>query len=390
MKLHISYCHLKGVIAAAIIVCFFAPPAYCATRLETLQPKTEQPYIINVNGEKQTLYRQSHALIVTMSDYTSSKGVWKNIPKTEEEGDQLSSILQNNGFTVRRGHDLSSKLLNEELFNFFNVEAKKKDGRVIFFYSGHGHRVKEFNTTFLIPIDGTDPESESFYLTAYSINLFKLSATEMSARQALFIFDNCYAGVVLKSLPPTPSSIPLESSARYKAIRSLANLKVRHFISAGGEDQQLPSPSIFMKGLIQGLQGAASTRADGYITGKELALFVESYVRNLGVGNNIQTPASALINEVMGDMVFQYDPEPAAQPSNLSPERSTESPRQVSEKKIPAEGINSVRFTKPTVAPEIEEGQKQIRRDEYALCKNSRDSLPKYICDERKKEFEYE
>lgn len=373
---------LETTITIFLLATTAIQTANCNERLETLPPQSEQPFIINVNGEKQTLYKQSFALIITMSDYSKSKGVWKNLPDTEEEGDQLAEILQRNGFTVRRGHDLTSSHLSSEILNLFNREGKRDDGRLLFFYSGHGHRVKKFKTTYLIPVDGEDPESETFYLTAYSVNQFRNSIPEMSARQAVFIFDNCYAGGALKSADARPAPELKESSSRYKALRSLSSDKVRQFIAAGTEDQQLPSPSIFFKGLIAGLKGAASTEHDGYVTGKELSFYVESYVRDQGVGKNFQTPGSTLIEEVAGDMIFQYDATKAhAEPPKPVIIAPSEPKEQITP---PKEQITSINFDPPS---EISGEELKKKQDDYSMCKNYKNYLPKTVCDALKIEL---
>jgi hypothetical protein len=64
--------------------------------------------------------------------------------------------------------------------------------------------------------------------------------------------------------------------------------------------------------LVEALRGGASTVNDGFVTGKEIGVFVERVVSERRAG--AQNPVSGVsrdANFIFGDMVFQFDPSKA-------------------------------------------------------------------------------
>jgi hypothetical protein len=111
----------------------------------------------------------------------------------------------------------------------------------------------------------------------------------------LFIFDSCFAGTVFSSrgaLPP--------------AINRLIHLDVRQFITSGGANETVPDESIFRRELEFALRNAAAdSNGDGYVTGKELGIYLSDRVSNLMNGR--QNPREGKLNDVnldKGDFVF--------------------------------------------------------------------------------------
>lgn len=357
-----------------------------AARLETLDTSTEQPYIINAYGTKKALYKNSFALIVTMSNY-EHPDVWPNLVSTEKEGDDLSALLLKNGFKVRRVHDQPTSIVEVELRRFLTKDAMATDSRVIFFYSGHGHYDKDTDKAYLIPADGLSPSSEDFYTASYSMDYLRTAADGIRATHALFLFDNCYSGVILKSISAPPTPRPWKGTPNFKALQETAEYRVRQFITAGGPTQTVPGSSIFIPGLLQGLQGGASASGDGYVTGKELALFVTNFVLNAGVGKNKQIPTSAVLFDVQGDMIFQYKDFDVSTPAFDNPRKGASS------SPLPKPLIRIVDKSNVTINPDAEarlEAAKQLRRDDFAMCTNYNGYLPKNKCNELRKEFQDE
>lgn len=381
-----ALCTMRNRAIARVFIFFLLAmsPALgsSAPRLETLDTSAEQPYIINAYGVKKALYKNSYALIMTMSNY-QHPDIWPNLVSTEKEGDDLSAALLKNGFKVRRVHDQPTNILEAEIRRFLGREAMTTQSRVIFFYSGHGHYDKETDKAYLIPTDGVLPSSEDFYTSSYSMDYLRTAADGIKATHALFLFDNCYSGVVLKSIGAGPLPRPWEGTPNFKALQETAQYPVRQFITAGGPTQTVPGSSIFLPGILQGLQGGASASGDGYVTGKELALFVTTFVLNEGVGKNKQIPSSAILFDVQGDMIFQYKDfdvlAPTTAPNKIAPNK----PVQKASVKI----VDKTNTEIDPSAVEQLETAKQKRRDDFAMCKNAKGYLPKNKCDELSKEF---
>jgi hypothetical protein len=69
--------------------------------------------------------------------------------------------------------------------------------------------------------------------------------------------------------------LPGRDWAKVRLARKTAD-PVRQFITSGTEDQQVPDVSIFRPQLVHGLASEADLDRDGYITGSELGLFLET------------------------------------------------------------------------------------------------------------------
>ena len=117
---------------------------------------------------------------------------------------------------------------------------------------------------------------------------------QIQAKHALFIFDSCFSGSVLKERALV---VPQQ-------IRAVTDKPVRQFISAGSAGQTVPSVSIFRPSFIRGIQGEADLDKDGYVTGTELGLFLQKRVTSYDTG---QTPQFGKIKDPLydeGDFVF--------------------------------------------------------------------------------------
>ena len=119
-------------------------------------------------------------------------------------------------------------------------------------------------------------------------------ARRIEARHALFVFDSCFSGTIFK----TRSEVPDPSY-----VSSLTARPVRQFLTAGRAGEVVPQKSIFVPALIRGLSGDADFTEDGYVTGSELALFLQSELAGTG-----QTPQYGRLREheySEGDYVFR-------------------------------------------------------------------------------------
>lgn len=120
-------------------------------------------------------------------------------------------------------------------------------------------------------------------------------ARRIEAKHALFIFDSCFSGSLLtKRRSNIPPIITLKTTQ-----------PVRQFITAGADDQEVPDVSIFRRQFVEGINGEADTNNDGYITGSELADYLQEKVGNYT--RLSQTPQYGKIFDPLldkGDFVF--------------------------------------------------------------------------------------
>lgn len=275
-----------------------------------LQPTGPQPTIVDESGRRVALYSASYALLVSQRSYLGvAKGGWRPLEATTREMDAVAETLRRHGFTVRRATDLNSAELISVFRDFMADFGYKADNRLIFFFSGHGHTNTQNDIGYLVPIDAPDPNitPAKFYAKALPIDTVQTWARELTARHVLFLFDSCFSGSIFLSRAAITAPEVRGSSVgdRVAFFRGSSFKPVRQFIAAGGPKEELPATSIFVPLFIEALDGRASKTSDGFVTGKELGLWLEQTLPRFRQNQN---PHSGIIRQPdlsFGDMVFQ-------------------------------------------------------------------------------------
>lgn len=290
-----------------ILLCIIIlPVASAVARTAVAPPRGTQPTVLTPQGKVTYLYEGSYAFLVSVSSYEHNK-VWKSLPKTESELDSLSAVLQEHGFQVTRVKDPNGEELARELSRFLGVYGRKADARIVVVFSGHGHMDDATDTAYFVPRDAGSPDrpESNFYSVSLALDVFRTQALGIKAKHGLFVFDNCFSGMIFRSSAGTniPAARGTTAVERWRYLDRNSKTQVRQFISAGGPDSIVPGSSIFAAALIEGLRGAASRVNDGYVTGKELGMFVSQEVTRQ---SRTQQPQSDLLGKHQGDMVFQF------------------------------------------------------------------------------------
>nr|VFJ69935.1 MAG: Caspase domain-containing protein [Candidatus Kentron sp. FW] len=248
------------------------------------------------DGQEVLRYGKSYALLVGVSDYGWGSG-WKDLDSIPGELDKVENALETVGFHgVVRVDNPDEEALREAFEKFKDDYGFKRNNRLLFFFSGHGY-TDEDGAGYLVPRDAPDPrEGESAFLKkALPMNQILSWARQIKARHALFLFDSCFSGTIFeaKSLPRVP---PL--------ITKLTARKVRQFITAGTAGEEVPARSTFTPAFVDALlHREGDLDRDGYVTGTELGLHLQSEVSRYAV----QTPQFGKIDEydlAQGDFVF--------------------------------------------------------------------------------------
>ncbi|WP_158219248.1 MULTISPECIES: caspase family protein [unclassified Achromobacter] len=270
-----------------------------------LTPLGPQPSVMSPQERSISLYEASFALTISVASYDDKKN-WRDLPSTTKEIDDLSLALRKHGFQVTRLKDPTGDELEREISRFVGVYGRLENTRIVIVFSGHGYVERSNNTAYFVPRDAGSPTTvgSNFYITALALEDFRSKVMRMHAKHGLFIFDNCYSGMIFRSAPAAnyPAERGNTTIDRWRYLDRNAKTPVRQFISAGGPDELLPATSIFARALLEGLAGAASRGHDGYVTGKELGLFVSEQVTNQ---SRNQLPLSDVLGSNLGDMVFQ-------------------------------------------------------------------------------------
>jgi len=268
--------------------------------LLTAQERGMKPVQVRIEGTPTTLYQQSHALLIGISDYT--KG-WNSLPGVNRDIPRLKEALEKHGFQVEVVMNPSNKdALDNAFSDFISKYGNSRDNRLLVYYAGHGYTIKTDwggELGYIVSADAPLPSrdnSSPFQRKAMEMAQIDIYAKRIQSKHALFIFDACFAGSIFTE---DRSGVPEYIS--YNTAKP-----VRQFITSGSADETVADISFFCDQFIEALDGKADYDKDGYITGSELGYFLKKEV--IQFSNNRQHPQSGKINDSRlddGDFVFE-------------------------------------------------------------------------------------
>jgi hypothetical protein len=255
------------------------------------------------NGETMRLYSDSYALVIGIDNY----GIWPRLKNAARDARRVAETLKQQGFDVQlvtSPEQTTSEALDTLLKTFF-LKTGDKDSRLVFWFAGHGHSTgigTSEQEGYIVPIQAALPDSEEnerdFQMDAISLQQFDNWMRRSRAKHVLAIFDSCFSGAAFAGLRSAPSP----------AITRATDNKVRQIITSGDADQEVGDDGLFgqlFTGAIMGKESEADANKDGYLTGSELGLFLQTKITNLT--ENAQTPRYGVIRaEALskGDTVF--------------------------------------------------------------------------------------
>ncbi|WP_261803443.1 polysaccharide deacetylase family protein [Variovorax sp. PAMC26660] len=248
-----------------------------------------------------TLYRESHALIIGIDKYAKWPGLHHAVPDAKAMEQLLVTRFGFKPENVTALYDGEAtranilRVLNDKLTDSKRV---KRDDRVLVFFAGHGSTRKLASgrdVGYIVPVDAALDDLAS---DAISMPQLQEVAEALSAKHVLFLVDACYSGLGLtRGGAPQGSKNFLTDNARRIG---------RQMLTAGGADQQVADDgpgghSVFTWTVLQALSGKADLNGDGVITGTELAAYVAPAVSAIAR----QTPAfGSLPGSEGGEFVF--------------------------------------------------------------------------------------
>jgi hypothetical protein len=251
---------------------------------------------LRVRDQVVRLYSESHALIVGAADYTNG---WPPLSGVKDDVAAVRAELMEHGFETTVVMNPTHDQLLSAFGKFVAKHGQQQDARLLIYFAGHGHTLRTSDGRqlgYIVPVDAPNPnvDRDEFKRLAISMTEFDLLAQQIESKHVLFVFDSCFAGTIFETTRGVPDEIS-EKTAR----------PVRQFITAGDADQQVPDRSIFRSEFVEGLRGEADLNHDGYITGSELGMYLESKVTTYS--HRTQTPKSGKLarqNLDKGDFVF--------------------------------------------------------------------------------------
>lgn len=285
--------------AALLLALLVAPHAQSAAQLAPAEEARGGGVRVVVKGGAEvSLYAESHALVIGVSDYTRG---WPSLSGVKQDVEKVAGELKRHGFTMDIVLNPTRADFDRALRRFVSRYGHKEDSRLLVYFAGHGYTNRQnygVSVGYLVPSDAPNPERdmEGFKEAAISMSEVEVYAHEIESRHALFLFDSCFSGSIFETRgAPTPPS----------SITSLVALPVRQFIAAGTAEQTVSDRSFFRAQFVDGLEGAADSNGDGYVTGSELGIFLQNTVTDYT--RNTQTPRWGKIDDPLlnkGDFIF--------------------------------------------------------------------------------------
>ena len=245
------------------------------------------------------LYNESYALVVGNGGYTNG---WNPLDGVLKDVKDVATVLEKHGFTVALKTDLK-KADFDTVFEAFIRKGEGKDNRLLFYYAGHGHTEINKQTGeesgYLVMVDSPIPMTTSKIDESKNVSIQSLAerAKQIEALHVLYLFDGSFSDSVLDT-SHNPQPCTVQESVKYP---------VRQFIIGGGANEPPPDSSRFKAAFLDLLEGrVAEPIPDGYVTGEELALYLNHHVPEY---KHVQSPQYGKINDPnfnRGNFVFVY------------------------------------------------------------------------------------
>lgn len=277
---------LSGVFCVALVLSIIG---------ELFWQHDKQINVYTETGEI-ALYNESYALVVGNECYTNG---WDPLDRVVRDVKEIATVLEKHGFIVTLEIDLK-KTDFDAAFEAFIGKGAGKDNRLVFYYAGHGYTEINKQTGeeygYLVMVDSPKPMATSKIDGRRNVSVRSLAegATQVEALHVLYLFDSSFTDSVLNNRRPQPCTV--QESVKYP---------VRQFIVASSANEPMPSYSQFNAAFLDVLKGnVAEPIPDGYITGEELALYLNHHVPEY---KHAQTPQYGKINDPKfnrGDFVF--------------------------------------------------------------------------------------
>lgn len=240
----------------------------------TVSAATRGIHVVSKKGKELYLYKDYHALVVGVGDYK----YWPDLRGSVRDAREVAGSLKKMGMNVKLILNPDSSELKAALNELTYGAGSEKNRAILFFFSGHGETetlATGEKLGYIIPRDAPLPSRDGigFINKAISMNQIETYALRIKSKHVLMLFDSCFSGSVFSSLKGIPTDITEKS-----------NRPARQFITAGNENEQVPDESVFKICLVQGINGEADANNDGYVTGSELGMYLDSSVVNYSNG----------------------------------------------------------------------------------------------------------
>ena len=157
---------MKYTLCISIVILVLQPLNLSAESrgLQFMQIKTQE-------GEEVGLYKESHALIIGVSDYTAG---WPGLPGVKKDVQTVQTALEEHGFQVVVVEDPTRVELDQAFTDFINQYGQESDNRLLFYFSGHGHTLTLSygdEMGYIVPVDAPNPHTDEAGFTANAMDM---------------------------------------------------------------------------------------------------------------------------------------------------------------------------------------------------------------------------
>lgn len=196
-------------------------------------------------------------------------------------------------------------------FNDIVRQAKPED-LVLFYFSGHGYRASDGESTYLIP---HDLDVRDFAATCINFDDLAIKIRKMAAKKVVVILDACHAGGV----KPQGARAAGTTGLVERYLNAFQNAQGRALLLSSDESEvswETEDHGVFTRFLLDGLRGQADADEDGIVTFTEASLYVEREVPKYTLRNfpRVQQPTRRYdLGQVRGDIPLAINPESRTQ-----------------------------------------------------------------------------
>lgn len=261
--------------------------------------------LLSIGIDSYDSYSGFHSLKTCSNDAISVKDTLIDVPQLNADFERLFILCSKKSPFPSKGEII------KEIKKI--VDLAEENDRLIIFYSGHGHRIKD--DFYLVPQDAYDSEDPDALLNFNRVLDF-VSASD--AKQKIIILDACLSGPKFEEKKLLPAKYSKKFLADY-----LKNTKGTVVLSSSTGDQasftKSPNPklSLFTHYFIQALQGDPAALDGHFLTLYSLHGFVSTKVKRRAKSYQKKQLPSIDIN-TNGVMILGDFSQPLIAPESLN------------------------------------------------------------------------
>src|ERR1044072_5277606 len=113
----------------------------------------------------------------------------------------VRALLERQGFETVVVLAPTAAQLDEAFRSFIQRYGMSEGNRLLFYFAGHGHTVRQSygeELGYVVPVDAPNPELDrnGFLAKALDMQQVENYARRIQSRHALFVFDSCFSGSI--------------------------------------------------------------------------------------------------------------------------------------------------------------------------------------------------